>query len=85
MIICALDGLTAAAEHAAQLSQRRRASTKPKGADFRPMRPHQGDHRSQRPDWLHEVKYDGYRLRLEREGDRLRLITRVGYWTDRYP
>jgi len=49
------------------------------------MRPHQGDHRSQRPDWLHEVKYDGYRLRLEREGDRLRLITRVGYWTDRYP
>ncbi len=20
------------------------------------------------PDWLHEVKYDGYRLRLEREG-----------------
>jgi len=40
---------------------------------------------SPRPDWLHEVKYDGYRLRLEREGDRLRLITRVGYWTDRYP
>jgi hypothetical protein len=25
-------------------------------------------------DWLHEVKYDGYRLRLEREGDRVRLI-----------
>lgn len=22
------------------------------------------------PDWLHEVKYDGYRLRLERGGDR---------------
>jgi hypothetical protein len=21
------------------------------------------------PDWLHEVKYDGYRLRLERDGD----------------
>jgi len=27
------------------------------------------------PDWLHEVKYDGYRLRLERDGDRVRLIT----------
>jgi ATP-dependent DNA ligase len=38
------------------------------------------------PDWLHEVKYDGYRLRLEREGDRVRLITRGGYnWTGRYP
>jgi bifunctional non-homologous end joining protein LigD len=32
------------------------------------------------------VKYDGYRLRLERDGDRVRLITRGGYnWTDRYP
>jgi hypothetical protein len=38
------------------------------------------------PDWLHEVKYDGYRLLLERDGDRIRLITRGGYnWTDRYP
>jgi len=38
------------------------------------------------PDWLHEVKYDGYRLRVERDGDRVRLITRRGYsWTDRYP
>jgi ATP-dependent DNA ligase len=30
------------------------------------------------PDWLHEVKYDGYRLRLERDGDRVRLISRGG-------
>jgi bifunctional non-homologous end joining protein LigD len=38
-----------------------------------------------RPDWLHEIKYDGYRLRLERDGDRVRLITKGGYnWTDRY-
>jgi ATP-dependent DNA ligase len=38
------------------------------------------------PVWLHEVKYDGYRLRLERDGDRVRLITRGGYnWADRYP
>jgi hypothetical protein len=28
------------------------------------------------PEWLHEIKYDGYRLRLERNGDRVRLITR---------
>jgi ATP-dependent DNA ligase len=38
------------------------------------------------PVWLHEVKYDGYRLRLEREGNRVRLITRGGTnWADRYP
>jgi ATP-dependent DNA ligase len=44
------------------------------------------DHRPTHDDWLHEVKYDGYRLRLERDGDRVRLITRGGYnWTDRYP
>jgi ATP-dependent DNA ligase len=38
------------------------------------------------PDWLHEIKYDGYRLRLERDGGRVRLITKGGHnWTDRYP
>jgi bifunctional non-homologous end joining protein LigD len=37
------------------------------------------------PNWLHEIKYDGYRLRVERNGDRVRLITRNGYdWTNRY-
>jgi ATP-dependent DNA ligase len=30
-------------------------------------------------DWLHEIKYNGYRLRLERDGNRVRLITRGGY------
>jgi bifunctional non-homologous end joining protein LigD len=37
-------------------------------------------------DWLHEIEYDGYRLRLERDGDRVRLITRGGYdRAKRYP
>ena len=32
------------------------------------------------------MKYDGYRLRGERDGDRVRLFTRNGYdWTARYP
>ena len=30
------------------------------------------------PDWLHEVKYDGYRLIIQREGKRVRLFTRNG-------
>jgi ATP-dependent DNA ligase len=38
------------------------------------------------PEWLHEIKYDGYRLLVQRDGDRVRLITRGGYdWTKRYP
>lgn len=37
-------------------------------------------------EWFHEVKYDGYRLRIERDGDRVRLITKGGYdWSKRYP
>jgi ATP-dependent DNA ligase len=38
------------------------------------------------PEWFHEIKYDGFRLRLERDGDRVRLITRGGHdWAKRYP
>jgi bifunctional non-homologous end joining protein LigD len=32
------------------------------------------------------VKYHGYRLRIERDGDRVRLYSRNGYdWSSRYP
>jgi ATP-dependent DNA ligase len=38
------------------------------------------------PEWLHEIKYDGYRMFVVREDDRVRLITKGGYdWTKRYP
>jgi bifunctional non-homologous end joining protein LigD len=37
-------------------------------------------------EWFHEIKYDGYRLRAERDGARVRLITKGGYdWTKRFP
>lgn len=37
-------------------------------------------------DWVHEIKHDGYRLIVRREGDTVRLFTRRGYdWSDRYP
>jgi hypothetical protein len=26
-------------------------------------------------DWFHEIKYDGYRIRVERDGNNVRLIT----------
>jgi bifunctional non-homologous end joining protein LigD len=38
------------------------------------------------PDWIHEIKHDGYRLTVQRDGQRVRLFTRNGHdWTDRYP
>jgi ATP-dependent DNA ligase len=37
-------------------------------------------------DWIHEIKHDGYRLQVRREGDAVRLFTRRGFdWTTRYP
>jgi len=37
-------------------------------------------------EWLHEIKLDGYRMRVERDRDHVRLITRGGYnWTSRFP
>jgi ATP-dependent DNA ligase len=31
------------------------------------------------PDWVHEIKYDGYRLQVRRDGDVVRLFTRRSY------
>jgi ATP-dependent DNA ligase len=38
------------------------------------------------PDWVHEIKHDGYRLKVRRAGDAVRLFTWRGYdWSGRYP
>jgi ATP-dependent DNA ligase len=38
------------------------------------------------PDWIHEVKYDGYRLRVQRNGDHVWLLSKGGHdSTSRYP
>jgi len=38
------------------------------------------------PDWLHEIKHDGYRLMLVREQERVRLFSKSGLdWTKRFP
>jgi bifunctional non-homologous end joining protein LigD len=35
---------------------------------------------------VHEIKHDGYRLQVRREGSLVHLFTRHGYdWTERYP
>lgn len=38
------------------------------------------------PDWIHEIKYDGYRARLVRDGEAVRLESKAGLdWTWRFP
>jgi bifunctional non-homologous end joining protein LigD len=53
---------------------------------YAPCIPTRGTKAPDYPDWIHEVKQDGYRLIVSRDGDRVRLYTRNGYdWTSRYP
>jgi bifunctional non-homologous end joining protein LigD len=38
------------------------------------------------PEWVHEIKHDGYRLIVRRDGKAVQLFTRRGHdWTERYP
>src|SRR5271166_1950973 len=38
------------------------------------------------PQWVHEIKHDGYRFICRREGDRVRVFSRRGNdYTDRVP
>jgi bifunctional non-homologous end joining protein LigD len=38
------------------------------------------------PQWVYEIKHDGFRFICRREGDRVRVFSRRGYdWTDRVP
>jgi DNA ligase D-like protein (predicted ligase) len=40
----------------------------------------------QGPEWLHEIKYDGYRMHARLDRGRAQLLTRTGLdWTEKYP
>ena len=53
---------------------------------FQPAIPTRGTKVPSSPEWIHEVKHDGFRLIVVRDGDRARLLTRNGHdWTKRYP
>jgi bifunctional non-homologous end joining protein LigD len=53
---------------------------------YQPCIPTRGTKVPHHPDWLHEIKHDGYRLIVQREGERVRMFTRNGHdWSDRYP
>jgi ATP dependent DNA ligase domain len=54
--------------------------------EYQPCIPTRGTKVPAGPDWLHEIKHDGYRLIVVRDGARVRLFTRNGHdWTGRYP
>ena len=52
---------------------------------IKPMEPQLVDTPPQGDEWLHEIKFDGYRTQLIKDEDGIRLITKNGYdWTGRY-
>ena len=53
----------------------RRLSLQSKSA-FEPCIPTRGTKVPDRPEWIHEIKHDGYRLIIQRDGERVRLFTR---------
>src|SRR6478752_3859014 len=53
---------------------------------FEPCIPSRGIKVPDQPEWIHEIKHDGYRLIVQRDGKRVRLWTRNGHdWSDRFP
>jgi bifunctional non-homologous end joining protein LigD len=54
--------------------------------DQRPQLATAVDEPPQGADWLHEIKFDGYRLLLFKSGEQVRIMTRNGHdWTNRLP
>ena len=50
---------------------------------FEPCIPTPANRGARLQNWLHEIKHDGYRLIVQREGKRVRLFTRNGHdWSE---
>ncbi len=55
-------------------------------AFLEPSVPQQTDKAPSGPRWVHEIKYDGYRLQARIDGPGVQLLTRRGLdWTSRFP
>jgi len=65
-------------------SERNPAQTSPKW--IKPQLTHVADQAPLGNDWLHEIKYDGYRMHARLDRGNIRLLTRTGLdWSRRYP
>jgi bifunctional non-homologous end joining protein LigD len=54
-------------------------------AFLEPTRPQTADKAPSGPGWVHEIKYDGYRIQARIDGDKVRLLTRKALdWTARF-
>ncbi|MBZ9889452.1 ATP-dependent DNA ligase [Mesorhizobium sp. BR1-1-3] len=52
---------------------------------IKPMEPELVDTAPQGDEWLHEIKFDGYRTQIIKDENGIRLFTKNGYdWTGRY-
>jgi bifunctional non-homologous end joining protein LigD len=64
----------------------RGASAPPRSGFIEPCLPSAAERPPSGPDWVHEIKHDGYRLMARRDSVGVRLLTRNGHdWADRYP
>jgi bifunctional non-homologous end joining protein LigD len=62
------------------------SSPPPRSGFVEPCLPSPADSPPTGPDWVHEIKHDGYRLMARRDSVGIRLLTRNGHdWADRYP
>ena len=58
----------------------------PRSSFIEPCLPSTADQPPSGPEWIHEIKHDGYRLMARRDSVGIRLITRRGNdWSDRFP
>src|SRR5262249_23223277 len=58
----------------------------PRSGFIEPCLPSPSERPPSGPDWVHEIKHDGYRLMPRRDATGVRLLTRNGHdWSDRYP
>ena len=53
--------------------------------NVQPLQHHDEPRPPSGPLWVHEIKHDGYRLMVRRDGERVRCFTRNGHdWADRF-
>jgi bifunctional non-homologous end joining protein LigD len=65
---------------------RRRAGAAPLPEWIRPQLTQLAGAATDGPGWLHEIKFDGYRMHARLDRGAVRLLTRTGLdWTHKYP
>jgi ATP-dependent DNA ligase len=65
---------------------RRRLSAEQSLPSFKPCLPRPAKQPPAGPDWIHEIKHDGFRILAHRNGKRVRLLTRNGNdFADHFP